>query len=379
MTPLHVFADDLTGAAEIAGTAHRFGLRAGVRLCPSPAVPDEITIWDLNTRLMDSATAARVARDFVRASRLDEPEQIFFKVDSAMRGPIRAQLEALLRQIPAERAILAPANPSRGRVICDGQYLINGQPIHRTTFAADPHHPAYSANPLVLLGQGGAVPTTLHRAHEAVPADGIALAETSTPADVEQWAHRVDRQTLAAGAADFFTALLQIRDARPQEANQPFEPAGPTLWICGSTASPSRSSFEDEWRGCTHYLPQNPTAVRECAGPLRRTLAEQNFAILTTSLDIPAEPQVLGGVLAAVTQELVESGAARHLLIEGGATAAQIVRALGFEALETAHEWQPGVVSFSPRGRSDLIFTFKPGSYHWPEAVFPPLPLSLER
>jgi uncharacterized protein YgbK (DUF1537 family) len=126
-------------------------------------------------------------------------------------------------------------------------------------------------------------------------------------------------------------------------------------------------------------LPSNSDLIGTCNRQIQATLREQDGAILTTRLDTPGDSDAIEDMLAAITRELVASDAARHLLIEGGATAARIIRGLGFDALETVHEWQPGVVSFSPGGRSDLLFTLKPGSYSWPEAVFPAAPLQLER
>src|SRR5439155_544492 len=66
---------------------------------------------------------------------------IYKKIDSALRGPVLAEVQASMNQRRLDTALLLPQNPSRGRTIESGQYLINGVPIDQTDFARDPDHP----------------------------------------------------------------------------------------------------------------------------------------------------------------------------------------------------------------------------------------------
>ena len=70
------------------------------------------------------------------------PCVLFKKTDSALRGHVVAELTALMEATGYRRAVYLPANPSKGRIIKDGAYYINGNPIHETDFSFDPEFPA---------------------------------------------------------------------------------------------------------------------------------------------------------------------------------------------------------------------------------------------
>src|SRR3954453_20354270 len=69
-----------------------------------------------------------------------------------MRGQIVAEVRALLSKVGCNGPLLVAQNPSRGRVIVDGEYRINSVPLHHTGFADDPDHPARTSDPAKLLG-----------------------------------------------------------------------------------------------------------------------------------------------------------------------------------------------------------------------------------
>ena len=140
-----VIADDITGAAEIAGIAFSHG--ADVRLVCSSSVSccnvatDGTTVIATDTRSMSEAEA--IAETHRIASALShQPSAIFKKTDSALRGHVVAELQALMEATGALRCVYLPANPSKGRTIRNGVYYINNVPIHETDFSFDPEFPA---------------------------------------------------------------------------------------------------------------------------------------------------------------------------------------------------------------------------------------------
>jgi uncharacterized protein YgbK (DUF1537 family) len=85
-------------------------------------------------------------------------------------------------------------------------------------------------------------------------------------------------------------------------------------------------------------------------------------------------PQVLGGHLSAVVEQVLSRQPVDRLFVEGGATAAALVRQLGWERLRVCREWATGVVSMHaervpPAGRARPLLTMKPGSYAWPDEI----------
>src|SRR5439155_14362660 len=128
-----VIADDLTGAAEIAGIAHRLGLATRLFRIPPEVFDDGVTVIDTDSRhSLSPENAVRASLANLEPSHFD---LIYKKIDSALRGPVLAEVQASMNQLHLETALLLPQNPTRGRTIESGQYLINGVPIDQTDFA----------------------------------------------------------------------------------------------------------------------------------------------------------------------------------------------------------------------------------------------------
>ena len=215
-----VIADDLSGAAELAGIAFAHGLTAEVQTEFQPRTEAEVVCLDTDTRRLSADEAAAGMRKLAKRLRAARPEFIFKKTDSALRGHIAAELGVLLEATARARAVFVPANPSRGRLIRGGDYFIGDTPLHESDFAHDPQHPATTANVAERLGHDPA----------------IDVPEAASAADVQAAAAACDDLVLPAGAGDFFGALLEARGhtAMPVE----FTSAdGPALFVCGSLAA----------------------------------------------------------------------------------------------------------------------------------------------
>jgi uncharacterized protein YgbK (DUF1537 family) len=99
-------------------------------------------------------------------------------------------------------------------------------------------------------------------------------------------------------------------------------------------------------------------------------------AVAATSLTAkdPFAPAIISLNFARLASDLRDARAFRHLLIAGGATAASVLRALGWTRLEVVRVWAPGVVSLRPDSAPFLTVTMKPGSYPWPPSLRRSLP-----
>ena len=169
-------ADDLTGACD-----------AGVAFAPAVVVlresakvtADDALIYSTHSRGEDETiAAARVA-----ALMLDLPPAalIYKKIDSMLRGNVRAELEAMLASSSSSgrrRALVCPAFPEQGRTVVNGiaepagidlVALLQGLPVEIPGAASqeDLHRIAASAHPArdLLVGSAG-----LARALGRIPA-----------------------------------------------------------------------------------------------------------------------------------------------------------------------------------------------------------------
>src|SRR5437868_15286782 len=103
-----VIADDLTGAAEIAGVGLRYGLptrlgRASVDRCEAG-----LTVVDTDSRLLAKDEAAKRVREFVANLSVADFDLIYKKTDSVLRGPMVAEVEALMKAFDRPAALLVP-------------------------------------------------------------------------------------------------------------------------------------------------------------------------------------------------------------------------------------------------------------------------------
>jgi D-threonate/D-erythronate kinase len=367
-----VLADDLTGAAEIAGIAHAAGLRAIVLTAPTDEpLHADIVVLDTDTRLKSPAdAAAEVRRQLGELPRLPHVP-VFIKTDSVLRGNVVAEVEAARAALGLTRTLLVPCNPSIGRTIRDGQYFVAGQPLHHTGFGRDPHHPRQTSHVLDLLAHGDDLPALASSKPGAELAeDGIIVGEAETIADVETWAGEIDAGTLPAGAADFFRAwLARISPGTHETPAEPTLP-GPALLLSGThTPSGQTAPIPGEVRPLVASALPDPETL---AAELRTLLTRDGAAALVMEGPLVTEPgtsEAIAQTFALTARNLRDADAFRHLIIAGGATSAAVLAALGWTQLEVVHVWGPGVVTLRPVADSSFFITLKPGSYAWPASL----------
>ena len=378
-------ADDLTGAAELAAVGWRRGLDAEVHTETglTPLAPLAVLDTDSRTREEGEARARSRAAGAWLAARC--PDLVYKKVDSVLRGWVRAELEELLASLGWDRAVLLPANPGLGRVIRDGRYFVDGRPVHETDFARDPLHPIRSSEVLDMVGPEGATRIAVGRPGLAALPEGITVGEAESREDLLAWASRVDRQLLAAGAAEFFDALLEARGLswRPAPPAAPPGPSERRLLVSGTTSERSRRALGKARERGVPVLPM-PDALFRNRGDATELVcrwAEAASAALDGSPTVvvaidrpvsndPADASRLEGLLADVVASVLQRRAVSGVFAEGGATAAAVVRRLGWTRLTVLRELAPGVVTMHADGPQGRPLTLKPGSYAWPEAIW---------
>ena len=381
-----VIADDLSGAAEIAGAGFARGLTAEVQTeCSSDSAADLIVI-DTDTRSGAEPEAVACLADVTSKVRQLKPEWVYKKIDSVLRGHVLAETAAMLNTLGKKRAVLLPANPSRGRIIRNGRYFINDVPLHQTAFGTDPEHPAHSADVLGLLGDESRVAVHSVRCQRGeLPLCGIIVGDAATAADLATWTSHVDADTLAAGAADFFSALLSAGEhPRRQPESNCHRPraAGPALFVCGSAAAWNRShGGEYAARGVPVLtMPAGLSHARQSDGLQGQWLDATVSALHDSGValaaigddirDIESRPRALIEHIVALVGEVLKAGGARHILVEGGATASALARRCQWQRLAVCGQYAPGVVASEISGRPSTVLTIKPGSYDWPESVW---------
>jgi len=379
-----VLADDLTGAAEIAGIGWRYGLRSMIlRLNQSP-VDTDLLVYDTDSRNCSAVEAARRVARTARRLRKLSPDWIYKKVDSVLRGNVLPEITALTQTLGLNRCILVPANPSSRRIIKGGRYFIGGQPLHRTAFALDPTHPRWTANVIDLLGvkQPGAVQLRKPGAR-TLPA-GIVVGDATSRADMKRWAHRVASDTLAAGGGQLFEALLVREGLKPVKASPelPRFRRGSVLYVVGSHSETSRR-FVASCRGRHWPVFEMPAGLfhgtrggelqrRKWASQTGNAFRRHRNIVMTVGETLSSQPGAarrLEQLLAGTARDVLASTSISQVCVEGGATAAALLGALKWTRLAVMHEYDRGVTAVKVEGAMNARVVLKPGSYAWPRRL----------
>ncbi len=76
--------------------------------------------------------------------------------------------------------------------------------------------------------------------------------------------------------------------------------------------------------------------------------------------------QKLSNNVVSVAERVLRRTPVARIYAEGGATAAELVRRMGWARLEVIRELAPGVATLAVNGDNSFLLTIKPGSYAWP-------------
>jgi uncharacterized protein YgbK (DUF1537 family) len=351
-----VIADDLSGAAELAGVAWLHGLTAEVQTVFSPETNAEIVCVDTDTRSLRPEEAARKVRELALQIAAAKADWIFKKCDSVLRGHIIAEARAITSVFGQTKIVVVSANPSRQRVVRKGNYWVNGIPLHETKFAADPEHPRKTSAVAELLGGGST---------------GVLTPDTETGEDVKRHASMVDGQTLAVGGVDFFEALLRARvssrSLRPSEGKVG-DLGGDTLLVCGSAAAWTERRIQAAADGIPIFMrPYDTTTAVQRLGTKHQILIGIGDGRQTRG----RSPTELVNELASVVAIILQETNATRVLCEGGATSAALMRTMGWTRLNVSATTAGGIGVLQPVGSGAPRLFVKPGSYPWPKAIWP--------
>lgn len=388
-----VIADDLTGAAELAGIGVRYGLVSEVIVrgeCKSDA---DLICVDTDSRSCHPSEAARRAANAARKLRKAGVRWIYKKVDSVLRGNVLAEIQAIQKALNLPATLLVPANPCFGRVIRDGRYFVNGKPIDETDFARDPEHPRSSSYVLEMLGAERTDWITISQLQDEIPEAGIILSEVSSSADVQRWARRCGAETLPAGGAEFFGALLKpmmgiTRRARSRISSVKAQAAKSharntrELFICGSTSDFTEQFVRESRNDDTPVFSIIQRGAKDFSLSIRKskeiaqraTVAFESHSRIVLAIGRPlierrTIARQLTKCLVNIAGRVIARSKPGRVYAEGGATAAELVRRLGWKQMAVIKELAPGVTSLTLRGGNSAVLTIKPGSYPgWPKS-----------
>ena len=264
MHALRIIADDLTGACDVA--AEMLPWPAGVVVHPAAgaAAPGVLNVRNTQSRTLPPAEAARRVGAALADLRSGWSGIVLKKIDTGLRGPIGAEIDAAMDVLGVTDAFVLPAIPEVGRTTEQGCQLIGGVPVHRTAFARDPQNPIRDASVPAAVGATsrrhaaviglGAVRgrDDFDGAVDAARAGGatVFVCDAETDADLERAVRRLlsrPRPLLLVGSTGLARALRRVlgteHGGRPRGGPTAATGSG-VLVVAGSAHPATRAQVE---------------------------------------------------------------------------------------------------------------------------------------
>lgn len=379
-----VIADDFTGAAEIGGLGLLYGYNTSIVTKVEHIQNVDLLVIATEMRSLEPKEAAQESERITRELMRLNPEFIYKKIDSVLRGNIVAEIKAQMRVSNKTKALVIPANPNLKRTIRNGIYYIDNKPLTESKFADDLVFMAKSSDVLDLIGDKGNLPKVSVSHDDDLPDRGLLIGNTINMSDLNKWAKIIDDQILPSGAAGFFGAILEKRGEKSKSYNDtPYGDNKKALYICGSNFPLSKQAILKA-RKNGHVVSNMPDAIyndRSFEPKLIDKWSEEiikeyqtNNRVIISVLQKPGLNTIRGKqikiVLGILVKKILEKESISELLIEGGSTAHLIVKELNIDTFYPIQSLAPGVTRMRVGNNKNLCLTMKPGSYTWPKSIW---------
>lgn len=377
-----VIADDFTGAAEIGGVGLRYGLRVVIETQVNRVKDADLIVIATETRTLSEKDSYNEIEKVTTLLLKQKPRYIFKKLDSVLRGNIAAEIEAQLKITGKKRAIMVAGNPEFGRTIEKGTYFIDRIPLAETSFAKDPDFPVHSSIVTDII-KSEELNVNSFSAGSEIPECGIIIGEVKDKKEMELWAEKIDRHTVVAGGAGYFDMLMSKKYQAVNTNHEGCLRLGAhTLFIFGSKypkdkCLPMGLQERDTVKlnmpdGIYENYDFDYQLLLDWAKQIVENLKAKKNVIVTVEQGGSTENnleerirQNVADVVKLVSREIQLT----DLLIEGGATTSEILKAIGINKLFPNKLVREGIIQMNTKEYPNLTITTKPGSYPWPDNV----------
>lgn len=378
-----VISDDFTGAAEIGGIALRNGFTVTIDTSVNANYNCDVLVIATNTRSLCKIDAQKEIKEVTEELLKLQPDFIYKKTDSLLRGKIGDELNVQLAVSGKKKVLLVPANPSMNRTIIDGIYYINKIPLMESNFFGDDFDKGITSSVLDMIGEDYKDQSFSISLGEEMPCEGFIIGNTPTSEDLMGWANMIDESILPAGGASFFNAILKkIKEGKKAEIN-PLSFGKKALYVCGSNHLPSREVVKKvkEAGGSVLYMPKSIFCKKDYQQIIQHWVDEIVYAIekrdkviiaidILECDDVSDIPIKIKEIFATAVKKVLERVTLDELLIEGGATAYSIIEHLKYKKFYPEQELAQGVIRMKIEQEKKMYLTLKPGSYQWTESIW---------
>ena len=383
MVDYAIIADDLSGSNDTAVTFSNFGFKSFVINFPEGKDHDlkncDVVAISTNSREIPPHQAREIVVEVCRYLKKLPGAEIYKKIDSTCRGHIGIELEAIMEEMGLTLSIICPAFPKMGRVVKNGELLINGVKISRTAIASDPAFPVTQSYlpgilktqtrlPVEFIGHetvaGGPAALTEQLARLAEKGKSFVILDAIDDSDLNTIAS-IDRKQLPpllfCGSAALATALVKSRFLSSL-------PGIPPVYVVVGSVNPQNKTMTDfllsnELAGEVYLdpavliersegdvLPPEAIEALQREGDLvirayrdsgdREKVKEK---VMEKGISEPDAAEAIARGLSVALKEAVGRRGLSGLIVTGGTTALHILRGFQGVGIEVEEELEPGV------------------------------------
>lgn len=359
-----IVADDFTGALDNAVQLAQKGYTVQVATDPSlplDKVNAQVLAVTTESRHLSPEEAYRRVFHVVQTARRQGIASIYKKVDSALRGNIGIELQAVLDASGFQTVSFLPAYPAMNRVTIHGVQFCDGRPVAQSSFGCDPFTPVVESDIKKLIARTSVIEVVTRSEWEACSDQKkrVVIYDAETNEDIQrqfsQWPHTPFCVSGSAGAAAYVDTLL---NAKPQNKTYMFK-ADKILIVNGSIHPNAMEQVAYiRSRAVTGFsmppveeLEWGQDAATQLAEKLKKTLQGDAAVLLYSNSKVrqsgattQQDRYLVSECFGEITSDVVGSAPSCGLIVAGGDTLFSIAKHLGVEVIEPYAEVEAGVV-----------------------------------
>lgn len=138
MGKILMFADDFTGSGDAGVQLTKNGIEAHIIFDTKNIDPEKSYVIDTESRNIPAKEAYQKVKKILESMEPYSYEYYYKKMDSTLRGNLKAEITAAKEVLNPEVIVFNPANPDSNRTVVGGTLMMNGIRIMDTEIMKDP-------------------------------------------------------------------------------------------------------------------------------------------------------------------------------------------------------------------------------------------------
>ena len=131
-------ADDFTGSGDAGVQMSKNGIESYIAFDAKSIDPKKSYVIDTESRNIPAQEAYEKVKQIYESVQPYQYDHYYKKIDSTLRGNIKAELQAADEVLKPDLIVFNPANPDSNRTVVDGILMMNGVRICETEIMRDP-------------------------------------------------------------------------------------------------------------------------------------------------------------------------------------------------------------------------------------------------